>query len=303
MVSISDAELVKFNEAGLIPGPEESEERFLQRANHCLGLSALLFGSTKSEIPFGKEHLDSGAVLEDAIPIAKKLYDIQPAWIPIFFSDFQLAPWHGGCAWIFQLTEDGPLGAFLQLRHVFRSNAKYLGLYSRDELVAHELSHVGRMAFEEPRFEEVHAYRASHAKWRQWLGPVVQSARESMLFVLLLFLIFTLDVYLILTGQSEAYMHFFWLKAIPAALAVYALIRLWYRQRTFDKCLQNLTKALGEADKANGVLYRLTDQEIKEFATWSPQEIMDFASTQGPKSLRWRLLNVAYFHPSSRFVH
>lgn len=295
MVSITDEKLLELNKQGIIPGPGENEESFLTRAKHCLGLKESLTKGVRSEIPFVKENLDFGGVLAETKPTTQKLYDITPTWVPIFFSNYQLTPWHGGCAWIFQLAENGPLGAFLQLRKSFSKESKYLGLYSREELVSHELAHVGRMAFDEPIFEELHAYRASHAKWRRWLGPIVQSARESMLFMLLLLLIFTVDVYLILTGHAEAYTHFFWLKAVPAGMVAYALWRLWQKQKTFAKCRLNLVNLFNDENKANAVIYRLTDKEIKEFAQASQQQIKEYAEQHKAKSLRWRLLNLAYF--------
>ena len=93
------------------------------------------------------------AILDEASFKTKELYGIQPTWTPLFFNNYQLAPWHGGCAWIFQLTENAPTAALLQLRAPFRHQPTYLNLYRRDELIAHELSHVGRMMYQEPQFE------------------------------------------------------------------------------------------------------------------------------------------------------
>ena len=94
----------------------------------------------------------------------------------MIFSNERLAPWHGGCAWIFQFAEGLPTAALIQLRQVFSRQPTFLGIYHRDELLTHELVHVGRMKFEEPRFEELFAYETSTSAFRRWFGPLIQAS-------------------------------------------------------------------------------------------------------------------------------
>ena len=156
---ISNAQLDAFNRQGLIPGPDETEEEFLERANYCLELK------TSLPTPFenvSKEDLELGdSCVKQAFSLTEKIYDIVPEWIPLFFSNYRLAPWHGGCAWIFQFSEETPCAAFFQLRRAFKQASHYLGIYDRNELIAHELTHASRMMFQEPRFEEIIAYQSA----------------------------------------------------------------------------------------------------------------------------------------------
>src|ERR1700722_15718294 len=153
---ISDAHLLELNSQGLIPGPDETEETFLSRAEYCLNLREKM-SEKLQESPLSVFDKPSSVeeYLAPALQLTERLYQFAPAWIPLFFSNYKLAPWHGGCAWIFQTEEGTETAAFLQLRKAFAQKKSYLKIYARDELIAHELCHVGRMCFEEPRFEEI----------------------------------------------------------------------------------------------------------------------------------------------------
>lgn len=295
MNNLSDKKLIQWNALGLIPGPEENENDFLERANDCLTLKDHLEEQLGHDVPFAKERPAEHRDLREAFQKTRQCYGIVPEWIPVFYSNAKLSPWHGGCAWIFQVTENSPKAALLQLRRAFRSSKRYLGMYHRDELIAHELSHVGRMAFEEPKFEEFLAYRSSESRFRRWFGPIVQSAWESMSFVLALLMIFLFDAYLIATGHDEAYQMAMWLKGIPLGMVVLGMGRLFWRHWTLNTCFRRLQQVVTDKKAAQAILYRLTDREIIAFSRQSPQEIRQFITKNKDQSLRWRLLSKAYF--------
>jgi hypothetical protein len=296
MISITDDELLRYNELGLIPGPEEHADDFEKRARYCLGLRVSFDSKLSDNAPFTQENRASDALLQEAFHITQPLYGIKPDWIPVFFSNYKLAPWHGGCAWIFQETEKTPTGAFFQLRSAFKSSTTYLGLYKRQELIAHELSHVGRMMYEEPRFEEVLAYRSDSSGLRRYLGPIMQSSFESAMFVLLLFIIIIIDFFLSASLNPATYENVRWLKLVPLGMILYALGRLYRKQSQFSKCLKQLQEVFkGNQDQAQAVIYRLTDDEIIDFAKKKPQEIEDFSKHAKENSLRWHVISKAYF--------
>lgn len=295
MSHISDEELFNWNRRGLIPGPRESEEEFIKRGHYCLSLKESLTHEMQEALPFFKEEPVSDHVMTGAMNTTLELYDIQPLWIPLFFSDYKLLPWHGGCAWIFQHKEDSPTAAFFQLRQAFRNSKTYFGIYSRDELIAHEFSHVGRMLFQEPKFEEILAYRSSHSPFRRRWGALVEAPWESMLFVLVLLIIVCLDVFVLMTGYTQYYSTMMWMKLIPLGMLLYAVARLSRRQNRLAKCLSKLTRWLGNEHKANAVLYRLQDEEIQLFSKMKREEMLHYIEENKTKSLRWRLLALAYF--------
>lgn len=283
----------EWNQQGLFPGPDETEKEFIDRANFCLELDQNLSQQVGADLPFNIKDRASKNILQMSSPLTQKLFGITPEWVPLFFSNHQLSSWQGGCAWIFQLTEATPTAAFLQLRANFRANTSYLGLYNREELISHELSHVGRMMYHEPQFEEVLAYQTSSKSWRRWLGPIVQSPRESLIFVLLLGLIIIADAALISLGNSPlAHTWTMWLKLLPIALIGLALSRLGLRQWQFSRCLKKLENLYNDPEIAQHVIYRLRDNEIKEFGAASVQDIRTYMNAQ--QSFRWTFLKQIY---------
>jgi len=279
--------LLQLNAQGIIPGPSETEEDFLKRADYCLNLNQKI-----PELMGDEPSFQSDSFFQGPIQITANLFRIAPHWIPVYFSNYSLTPWHGGCAWIFQLSEDTPTAAMFQLRRTFRDSKKYLGIYDRDELISHEMAHVGRMMFEEPKFEEILAYRTSDSRFRRWLGPIVQSSVESMLFVLILLMTFFFDLFLLFMQPEEFLKYSLWLKTIPLAVVGFALIRLWMRHRIFSQCWHRLDSLLKKEEFTNGIIYRLTDQEIYQFAKWNNFQISTYIENE--PSLRWKLIRKAY---------
>lgn len=291
MSHTSEDKLLMFNQIGLIPGPHEEEEAFIKRVNYSLDLREFLPEDLKEHL--SEESTDPN-ILTDAAAQLKKQYDCNPTWTPLFFSNYKLPCWNGGCAWIFQMTETSPTSALIQLRQAFSKSANYLKLYHREELLTHELSHVGRMMFQEQKFEELLAYRTATSSYRRWIGPLVQSSAESALFLLLLFMLIVFDVFLLAVDRPDAYSLALWLKVIPIALIGAAFTRLWKRQKTFDACIKNL-KSCVASDQAEAVAYRLKDEEIILFSKIAPQDIKDYAVAKSNQELRWEVIFKAYF--------
>lgn len=292
---ISDAQLLELNQQGLVPGPNETEAQFVDRTQRCIRLKESIVIELKEHVPFVQEELNTFTPIHQALSITKCLYDISPTWIPLFFSNKSLAPWHGGCAWIFQLEQQSPPMAFLQLRREFANQETFLGLYHRDELIAHELSHVGRMAFEEPKYEEMLSYRTADSKLRRWLGPLLQSSHEASILVAFLFLCIVVDAIAFFVGGPQTFLAAQSWKLLPLAYLIYLLGRLWWRHYVFNRCKRHLFDVFGDEHRADSVIYRLTDGEIAHLGTLSTQDVQIYAQEQSSLSVRWRLLWVAYF--------
>lgn len=278
------------NRQGLIPGPEEEEKEFVERVAFCLGLKDEI---SKELLPKGDELLspeETAQILGAPLAMTSSLYDIRPAFPPLFFSNWRLFPWHGGSAWIFQLSEKGPLGAFIQMRKALYKKTRYLGLYEREELIAHELCHVGRMAFQEKKYEELLAFRTSKRLFSRYLGPLLQSAHESHLFIFTLIALLMLDLFFLFQGAYSGYLQSMWLKLIPFGLIGFALFRLSKRQRRLEKALSCLKLIFGAGGEA--VLYRLKDSEIDLFAVSSLEEVSFYIARQ--TSFRWQVISACY---------
>lgn len=249
---MTDEELLSFNRAGFIPGPEESEEKYLRRIE-----------STKSA------YLKLGV---SAIPtshwdwVEKKLldgFDFVPRCLPAFYSNRSLAPWQGAAAWV----EREQILA-IQLRVAFQKGS-FLGIYSRSEILAHEAVHAARSAFPADGWDEYFAYMTSEKNWRRALGPIIRSPWE--VWPLLMFCI--LGPFIPLS---------FIFAALWIGLGFYRLVK---GHLTLKKASFTLQKMGLSNEKIRHILFRLTNEEIQKLA--QGKEIAPKEQT-----LRWQLLNL-----------
>lgn len=285
--------LRELNQLGLFPGPEESQEDFFARAHFCQNLRQEMM-QIEADLPFKSEESASHPILEEAFQRTEALYGIRPDWVPLFFSNYQLAPWHGGCAWIFQLSDQTPTSAFLQLRAQFQRQASYLGIYKRSELIAHELAHVGRMMYHDPQFEEFLAYQSANSQFRRFLGPVVQSSQETLFFILLLGVIFIASLALLTMETWASHTWILGLQLMPILILGLAFMRLCRHHLILRQCRQKLNELYQSEQTAQHVLYRLTDQEIRLFSRFPIKQIRDFVLDQQEERFRWRFLLQQY---------
>jgi hypothetical protein len=286
--------LISMNSRGIIPGPDESEEKFWERAEYYTHLRSKLSTELSKEIPFDFSTEENESCLKEVFNHTQACFDIAPDWVPLFFSDYQLRPWQGGCAWIFQITEESPAAALIQLRKHFRYSKHYLYMYNRMELLSHELSHVGRLAFEEPKFEEFFSYSSSKSAFRKWFGPIIQSSFESLLFVIILLMILIFDISVITMGSSLLSSFTIWSKVILFSIIAAAALRLYWRHRQFNNCFDQLYKLVRCNHKASAVMYRLTDLEISSFSRMEFSEIREYMDKHKGQSLRWKVIHEAY---------
>ena len=149
---IEEAILLEYFQRGLVPGPEESEEAFLERIGKAKPLSH----------PEWKLSSSFGFVID---------------WVPISYSNHQIAWWEGAATWI----SEGELPS-VQLRTNFQKGS-FWG-YSLGEVLSHEAIHAARMRFEEPQFEEVLAYATSPQAWKRFFGPLFSRTWEPLVLLL-----------------------------------------------------------------------------------------------------------------------
>ncbi len=230
---MTDEELLSLNRLGFIPGPKESEEKYLQRVE-----------STKSAF------LKLG---EEAIPtshwewVEKKLcdgFDFIPRSLPAFYSNRALALWQGAAAWV---ERDQILA--IQLRTAFKKGS-FLGIYSRSEILAHEAVHAARSAFPADIWDEYFAYMTSEKPWRRVLGPIVRSPWE--IWPLLIFCIL------------GPFMPLFFLLA--SLWLLLGFCRLIQGHLVLKKAGQTLFKKGFSKEKIRHILFRLTNDEIQKLA-------------------------------------
>lgn len=249
-----------------VAGPEETEPQYRARIRVSRELRARL-PQAEEPLPFlGGEELGQGTCGE-ALAAVEKAYGVRPAWVPVYVSSQGLSLWQGGASWILQLAEPDVPVVVIQLRR------RLWGLYSRQELLQHELVHAGRVAFEEPAFEEFFAYRLSNSRLRRFLGPVFQTPNEALVFL----------GALLVGAALGAFYPLAWL--VPVAFTCWGLMRLSKRHRELRACVNRLEESFPGC-RAWWVAYRLTDAEIQRFARSSGEELRRYVG--GQTSLRWR---------------
>ncbi|MBI3508913.1 MAG: hypothetical protein HY069_04700 [Chlamydiia bacterium] len=251
---MTDEELVALNQKGFIPGPSETESEFLDRVKN----------TGKHAVKLGGESIPSSHWQWVCYHL-KERFDFEPHSLPAFYSNRLLAPWQGAAAWILE----GKLVA-IQLRKALRKGS-YLGLYQREEILAHEAVHAARSAFSEKKNEEFFAYMTSLVRWRRILGPIIQSPWEVWPFLVAM-----------LVGMFFQGALFF--AALWLGLGFCRLIR---QHRILKKTYHALLKV---SDKPFALMLRLTDTEIRQFGKL--ENIQEYAEKQ--TSLRWRLIRLAY---------
>ncbi len=146
--------------------------------------------------------------------------------------------------------------------------------------------------YEEPKFEEVLAYRLSSSGFRRRFGAIIQSSTESMIFLLSLFIVILFDLYFFFTGDLVSLHMTMWLKILPLTLIIAAGIRLFIRQTTLNRCIQKLRNLLdNDEEKSQAVAYRLTDREIINFSSWPEEKIFNHIKDLESLTIRGRVLS------------
>jgi hypothetical protein len=268
---ITDRDLLAYNRRGLIPGPEEEEGAFLERVARLEFLERGRRENRVSQEEWREAHL-----------ITEPLFDISPDWVSAFYSDEKLSPWQGAMTWV----EEGL--PFFQLRRGFKKG-RYLGIYERKEILAHEAVHVSRALFNEPKFEEVLAYRVSRYRWRQWVGPLFRSPWESTLAICLMALFPCVQWLRLFFGD---HLLFVLPIGLSGSLFVLASLRLGWTHYRFRKCVKKIEGLLKGKGTVLAFVCRLTDREILLFSKSSEEEIRGYIRQES--SLRWRLLSLCY---------
>lgn len=270
-MTFSQEELIHWNQRGVFPGPFESEESFLSR-----------IAAIEKHAPPQNEI--SASDFQGAYHIVHSHYDCAPDWVHGFYSDANLPPWQGAAAWF---TDDAiPL---IQLKTGFRKGS-YLKFYQRDEVLAHELAHCARVNFHEPKFEEILAYRTAKNPLRRWFGPLFRHSWESYLFAILL-LCPMIGNFLMMFWESSLILKLF--ANLPWIMLCLLFARLASIQWIFSRAIKKIQSHLSNPKMAYAVAFRLTDQEICDFALSSPDKLKRMIKNQS--SLRWVVLRARYF--------
>lgn len=196
---------------GFLPGPYESEEKFLQRVE-----------KTKEVLKKPKEFItdkifqntDFEAFNGSALLVQKK---------NLFY--------HAASTMIVELKNGLILPIITKPKSLF---------IPKEEVLKHELVHARRALFDDPKFEELLAFRTSKSKYRRTLSPIFSSNIEVLLFFLTTILSFWTLLPMLINLTFFSY-------------------RLFYRHKIIRHCKDFLKRCTKHPEP---VLRAMTDQEI-----------------------------------------
>ncbi|MBQ9366746.1 MAG: hypothetical protein IJT83_03110 [Victivallales bacterium] len=276
--------LRQLDSMGFIMGPTEMPEAFAARIRTLKDNIAKM---EKSLADTGKYEVEGVAVsakdrisrklFDEAAELDRSLYGFSIDWVPGFFIDpFFL---FGGCAFAFYPE----FFAMFIIRRSFRNQRKWF-IYKRQELLAHELCHIARIALDSTLYEETFAYQVSPSPLRRLLGGLFLRATDSYMFLGVTFLLLFAQV-----------LRVYWLPGLPIApfwglIAVtfsWLALRYVWLMRTLSGARKNASRLFGE--NAGKVLFRCTDSEVKAWAGFDTDEkARQWISQQD--GVRWKVI-------------
>ncbi|MCF7852168.1 MAG: hypothetical protein K9M07_02885 [Simkaniaceae bacterium] len=275
--------LKQLNHLGIIANHDESYEDFAIRvamylnARQDLKISESTPAFDLTELPLQRDHLVNG-------------YDIDPYWVPILVGHQNLQLWEAACAWsLFKHNINIPL---IQFRTSFLRKGAFLG-YSLNEVLSHEMIHAVRTQMQGKQYEELIAYRTSLSLFRRFLGPIFQNAKESLVYFLLCFVsLISSWAYALFNGLIVSFVFFITLSFLITTTG-YGCLRLFRKQRVFNRLLLKLSKILRSVDPLI-IAIRLDDDEINTLSKLSIEEIKKQLQYWKDHSLKWEQLFQSY---------
>ena len=274
--------LEEYNHRGWIPGPEETKETYLKR------IEAL--DHFYSHPPHDIDHFLTSRDWKRANEKLIHLYDFAPDWIVAYYSNKKLSFFQGAATWI---SEKNHLRIpLVQLKKKFEEGGLFK-LYRREEVLAHEAIHAARMQFDEPRFEEMFAYKTSPHFFRRFFGPLFEKPWEANLFIILAFLPIIAEAFRLFWFDHPS---FDYVLAPTLTFLSYLLARLLVLRFTLALALKRLKGMLKNPMKKWAVALRLKDREIFRFAYEKKDKLDAFLKQE--KTLRLQLLKDTYFKKS-----
>ena len=278
--------LAAYDANGFLLGADESAEDFAKRLRLFQANRQKLEDALQKDGKYDAE----GIIVtpNDRIPntlfakIAehtKRLYRFQIDWVPGFFIDPSFSLLFGGCAF----CSYPDFFTMFIIRRTFKTQEKWL-IYNRDELLAHELCHVARIALLSEEFEETFAYQTSASSFRKLIGGIFRKQTDSFMFLGVTFVLLFAQI---LRTQ--------WLHSIPiwpfwslvGLVFAWLLIRHAFHCRRLGIAQRHIAELFG-TDNAFPVLFRCTDAELHRFASTEPQTLKTWISEQN--SLRWQII-------------
>lgn len=226
-----------------------------RRLHHTRGL----FPGPNEPVPLFEQRRQAAQPLSENTPSLAHfhaLFGDTPDWVSIHTSKKGLLPWEAATTWIYS-EANAPRSVSIQLKSPIPPNG-----YTFDEILSHELVHATRVAFDEPRFEEILAFQTSHKRWRRYLGPLFSKPRDVLILGSSLLIVWGLYLTELLCDRN---LYADQAIVLPLLVLTSLSVRLIHSQSLFSRARQSAETLVG-TKRALGLLLRLSDQEIVTLA-------------------------------------
>jgi hypothetical protein len=177
--------LEQLDAAGLLLGAEETFAEYAERLRCLRRNIERMEDDLRRERTFTVEGITvqrdwriPADLFAEAHTDTERLYGFRLDWVPGFFINPRHSLLFGGCAFYFFPD----FFALFIIRRAFATRSRWL-IYSRRELLAHELCHVARIAYGSRQFEEMFAYQTATSAFRRLAGSIFRGQAEAFCFV------------------------------------------------------------------------------------------------------------------------
>lgn len=286
--------LITYDAHGLLLAPGESAQAFASRVRKL----AANIAEVRQEVSRdGRlEFLDTRLRREDEIPPAvfesarrqtHELYRFAIDWVPGFFTDYKMGLLHAGCAFY---SYDDFFALFI-LRKSFQKREKWL-IYSRTELMAHELCHIAHVGFRSLNYEELFAYQTATSGFRKLVGGVLRTPKDTYLILGSVLCLLVAQVTNVLIRPPELWNSFpmpLIFGLVPLVIGVVVARYLTYRRR-WRRAQNRLADCFGIQDTL-AVTFRCSEAEIALLAAMRESEqLRQWLTERQAESLRWQVI-------------
>lgn len=297
-MKINREELISLDQRGFFPAPGEEQSEFLKRVSALHKFQQDVFKSLKETKKFELEGLKYNAdelvnekdLLSCQVQ-SKDKYQFQLDYVPAFFSSRGLNFLFGGMAISFEDTEDkykkGEMFSIFQLRKTFRFKEKFL-IYTRNEIISHEVCHVARAPLHALEYEEYFAYQTSDSAFRRLVSPMLWRGSDMVILMLLLLVVFIGQIYSMFISHNMIWYVYSWLPF--SAYLMFIGLRSYFSRRVIKKLKDNLIGFCSKPEFVDAVLFRLNDNEIKTAAT--QKNLKEYIDQQN--DLRWQVIKARF---------
>ena len=286
--------LVEFDNKGLLLGPNETLEEYCKR----LGTLKENIQAMKHELKengriellgthFSKDEVIPHAIFQTAQTVTRTLYHFDIDWVPGFFANHRMGILFAGCA---LYSRDDFFAVFI-IRKIFKLKERWI-IYSRTELMAHELCHVAHIGFQTRDYEEIFAYQTSESAFRKILGGMLRTTTDTYMILTCVIVLLIAQILNVILRPPSLWHEFpmpliYGISTLGFCLIFFRYLYFWHR---FKNAQTNIMRVFGRL-KALPVLFRCDGSEIKEISKLNEEtDLRVWLSYKLHSSVRWRII-------------